>query len=440
MIKSVIAINNIKLDFHSFYKNEKSQQEYFFEISKLIIQNFKPHCKDGSYFNLVVAFIFLKEKFEKSFSEFKLFEKDIKLVLKLFFIIEINLVILFTKYLDTHKDGKGFENLKEIKENQQFALLKKLISSPSSINTDLKELFVSIQQNTENETLFLKEFIQMFSIFDFHESLKTLDENSRLYLLQFVEYYIENFDRSNYYEPKSESFVTENTLPILEKLEKIIDFKTNQKGKHNVFSPLNENLESENNENIDFNQLFVIDDFELKKNGYIFNIVNNREIDVQKSGLESIKKTLCDDYDNVYFSVSASLKHKNVFEVIEQLSKIEEEKNIEEDNSEEKEIERKPFIEVSQIKSFLKEIEEGKSKFEKRTLLNPNKEEIEEEKQVAKESQETLEQILLDLHSLGVIIYFKDPSLKDIVIPHPKWFNKVKLSKKNSREKIQTIY
>ena len=88
----------------------------------------------------------------------------------------------------------------------------------------------------------------------------------------------------------------------------------------------------------------------------------------------------------------------------------------------------------------MKEIEEGKSKFEKRTLLNPNKEEIEEEKQVAKESQETLEQILLDLHSLGVIIYFKDPSLKDIVIPHPKWFNKVKLSKKNSREKIQTIY
>jgi hypothetical protein len=58
-------------------------------------------------------------------------------------------------------------------------------------------------------------------------------------------------------------------------------------------------------------------------------------------------------------------------------------------------------------------------------LRKGNEEMDDEEIEQSKESLKGLEKILLDLHKLGVIIYFDDKNLKEVVISDPRWFNKV---------------
>ena len=48
-----------------------------------------------------------------------------------------------------------------------------------------------------------------------------------------------------------------------------------------------------------------------------------------------------------------------------------------------------------------------------------------ENNKIAIESSNNLESILVDLHKLGVILYFNDDILKETIICDPKWFNNV---------------
>jgi hypothetical protein len=438
VIKSVINSNNLNLDFHWFFKNEEKQKEFFFDIFKMILKTFKKVARFHSmedYTKFVRERASQKEILEKDFSEAELFQKEVKIVLNVVTIIEYNI-----KYQIVQNTNFRKTSLKEMKENEQVSLLINLISSPHSVFTDLKANLLPKKFSRVLRNQPLKDFDSFetnFSIFEFQESLKSLEEIHRNSLLVFVEKYFQ-------VERFSKGFDRSKDLIISE--YENISFENKS-----IYSPLNDTISTMKDYNLQ--DLFVIDDdIELKKNGFIFNIVNNREVDQERSGLKTIKETLCSDYDNATlpFSISATLNHKIVFEVIEQLSKIEkEEEEEDEDRNEEEEgdgdedsdkddgdekveeEERKPFIEVLEIKTFLKEIEQGISKLEKRTISNSITEE-DENKQIAKEAQQNLQQILLDLHSLGVIIYFKDPSLKDIVVPHPKWFNKVKSKKKKN--------
>lgn len=157
-----------------------------------------------------------------------------------------------------------------------------------------------------------------------------------------------------------------------------------------------------------------------KKSGFIFYTVKNTEKEAEKTGLKEISSILREEYDNnVKHNVDASLKHKIIFKIIKHLSLKIVNENGDEDEGEE--IENKPFVEVSKIKEFLIGISEGT-----KTLRNDGEIDT-EEKYFAGESLEDIETILLDLHKLGVIIYFNDPSLKEVVVSDPKWFNKVKL-------------
>jgi hypothetical protein len=68
-----------------------------------------------------------------------------------------------------------------------------------------------------------------------------------------------------------------------------------------------------------------------------------------------------------------------------------------------------PFIEISYLE---KEIEKK---------LNETNDFI--EKEILFASLQNLEKILLSLHKMGTIIYFKDPLIKNFLISHPIWFN-----------------
>jgi hypothetical protein len=166
---------------------------------------------------------------------------------------------------------------------------------------------------------------------------------------------------------------------------------------------------------------YMIEDLLEKNNDFYFYIVKNREIKKEESGLKKIFDVLCSEYDNVKHGVSADLKHKMVYEIIEKLSKNE---NFEDEIENEIENQKIPFIEVNEIKNILKKIEKGE-KIDNITFGEEG-EDDESERNIAKDSFNKIETILSDLHKLGVIIYFNDKSLKDIVVSDPKWFNKVK--------------
>lgn len=62
----------------------------------------------------------------------------------------------------------------------------------------------------------------------------------------------------------------------------------------------------------------------------------------------------------------------------------------------------------------------------KQSLLERSRDEqsVEEfEREEAAEAAGHLEEILVDLHKLGMVIYFNDPVLKNVIITHPIWFN-----------------
>jgi hypothetical protein len=295
-----------------------------------------------------------------------------------------------------------------------FLIIYHLISLLNQ-KTEIEKFLNNFKTNNFNEA-YLTETYKIIALF-FQRKLIELNKNK---IANFDE--IKNVERFNKYFAK----LTDNF-----KKRKLSEyFKSFNENSRKDFSDFFDNYHnkiiSKNSssnttittmtKNFRIEDLFETKNKKLKKDGFIFNIVNNRELDPQISGLKNMKEMLCSDYDNIEFSVSATLKHKTVFEIIQQLSK---------DDQNDDENSKKAFVEVSEIKEKLKSIENGSFKLEKRSFSN-NNEEDEEEKEIAKESLQEIEQILLDLHSLGVIIYFNDPSLKDIIVPDPEWFNKVR--------------
>ena len=174
-------------------------------------------------------------------------------------------------------------------------------------------------------------------------------------------------------------------------------------------------------------EIFETKERERRKKGFIFYCVKNREEKKENTGLIELSNILCQEYDNVEYGVSATLKHEMIFELIQQISQEKTEENGEnerEENETKIEEEKKPFVEVSYIKNCLSKIANGEMKIEKFSVRNEDEEDFEERK-VASQSLLEIEKILLDLSKLGVIIYFNDFSLKDVVVSDPRWFNKV---------------
>ena len=112
--------------------------------------------------------------------------------------------------------------------------------------------------------------------------------------------------------------------------------------------------------------------------------VNNRE-KLEKTGILKLIEIISSEYDKVENSILMTLKHKII---LEELEKISEEKKGE-----------IPIIELSKLNERL-------SKFEKLKI-------------------EQIEKYLVDLHGLGLIIYFDSDSVRDIIIVNPDWFNKI---------------
>lgn len=135
----------------------------------------------------------------------------------------------------------------------------------------------------------------------------------------------------------------------------------------------------------------------------IFFAINNRKKETNNSGIKRIQKILVSQYDNVEHGIQTNLKHKIVNNLIDKIT-INDLKNPQNQNA---------FLDVSILKKELVNYSED--------IKNNNEQEIEE----SMDAINNLESILLDLHTLGIIVYFKDDKLKNILVTSPNWFNKV---------------
>ena len=176
----------------------------------------------------------------------------------------------------------------------------------------------------------------------------------------------------------------------------------------------------------------------------LFTYLKNREKSLDKAGINNLYTLLSTEYDNVDNAVSTTLKHKIVFDKIEELSN----RNISLPDKNE----RFESNNSSSIKSFSsveaifggkletkKERNQKKKDIENNDSNNQKKEEIpfveisdlinslNQDKKESEENfeKEQVENILEDLHKLGLIVYFKKEFLKDTIISNPQWFNKV---------------
>ena len=214
-----------------------------------------------------------------------------------------------------------------------------------------------------------------------------------------------------------------------------------------------EDIENENNneENEDYE-----DDYgglELEnEDKFLFTYLNNRKLDIHDSGIYDLYKILSVECNSVEHAVSTTLRHKTVFDQIEKISKrkkyipsenenfenIKKRKNskkivldsikisssfsightqssvsdsIKASSSFSKKFkvvedidkQEKPFIEISDLINKLNQKDDLNIKFER----------------------EEIENILEDLHKLGLIVYFKKRALSDTIISNPQWFNNV---------------
>jgi hypothetical protein len=142
-----------------------------------------------------------------------------------------------------------------------------------------------------------------------------------------------------------------------------------------------------------------------------FITLNNREPNHHKSGLLNIYEILVNEYQNLQGHISTNLKHKVVYDLIVKLSKK---------MNKLTEIDEKyMFLQVSQLKKSLESYE----------------------KHICTQASQELNSLLTDLHKLGVIIYFDNEILGDIIITNPKWFNVVfKEIIDYGRKRIQSIF
>ena len=128
-------------------------------------------------------------------------------------------------------------------------------------------------------------------------------------------------------------------------------------------------------------------------NKLIFIYLNNWERNLKTSGIQNLYDLLSNEYNSVEHSVSTTLKHKNVHEQIEK-----EKKN------------KKTFVDTQLLFKSLKHGNENESNFSNFDVPQTLSE---------------LEDILCDLHKLGVILFFKSPTLKNTIICDPIWINNV---------------
>ena len=178
----------------------------------------------------------------------------------------------------------------------------------------------------------------------------------------------------------------------------------------------------------------------------LFTYLKNREKGLDKSGINNLYSLLSTEYDNVDNAVSTTLKHKIVFDKIEKLSN----RNISlPDESERFESKKKSLVDNTSFSSVeakfdgnfesKKERNQKKEDIENKNYDNQKKEELpfveisdlmnslNKDKKESEENfdKEQVENILEDLHKLGLIVYFKKEFLKDTIISNPQWFNKV---------------
>ena len=208
--------------------------------------------------------------------------------------------------------------------------------------------------------------------------------------------------------------------------------------------------------------------FNYEKTGeeIFFTFLKNREKDLKKSGINKLYTLLSTEYDNVDHAVSTTLSHKIVFEKIETISNRKNEvptKNLRKVSMRTSKTNVNSFIEANSLKprkkssSFSSNEYGGLSKGLKRSTsnikesLDDKKEGGEDENSKKKEEEEEpfievsdlleklnennelnenferdqLENILEDLHKLGLIVYFKKKSLSDTIISNPQWFNNI---------------
>ena len=158
----------------------------------------------------------------------------------------------------------------------------------------------------------------------------------------------------------------------------------------------------------------MIKKFDRKGKEFLFTTLNNKEQDLEKSGISPLLNLLKNEYDKLENSVSATLKHKKVIKILEELKK---EQNL---------------INLSELKERIEREEENETK-------------VIPYLQKFKSKDKSIEEILCDLHLLGMVVYFNNPILKDIIIPDPRWLNKVFTSildfgRKKLELTLETIY
>ena len=186
----------------------------------------------------------------------------------------------------------------------------------------------------------------------------------------------------------------------------------------------------ENGINLNFHKF----QFETKKNKHykfeerlLFTFLNNKELDLEKSGINNLYNILSTKYDYIDYSVSTNLKHQIIFEEIQRLSKrnfsipsqnersksfimIDIFSTVSFSSSPKEKVtpqlptqrhEEEPFVDVNDLLKNINEKNELNQIFERNEIEN----------------------ILEDLHKLGLIVYFKKKYLGDTFISNPQWFN-----------------
>ena len=165
----------------------------------------------------------------------------------------------------------------------------------------------------------------------------------------------------------------------------------------------------------------------------LFTCINNREKDLEKSGISQLYSTLS-QYDDVEHSVSTNLKHKLVYE---QISKISNKKIVNPSKNERRHSKSfKSSLNKKGKSSFSSHDDEvPKILFKRKVTAQPEEDEeiiievddlldyLSSFNSVSK--REELENVLEDLHKLGLIVYLKTKLLSNIVIPNPQCFNNV---------------
>ena len=156
------------------------------------------------------------------------------------------------------------------------------------------------------------------------------------------------------------------------------------------------------------NQIFIdLHNFQWKEAEISFYLLNNREVNIEKSGIKSIETLLKNKFIEIENVISPTLKHNFVYSTLQTINVENEFLN-----------NGRPFLDFKDFFGMLNNGKYGK-------IFDENK----------------LRKILTDLHKLGVLVYFNNDSLRDTIVYNPKCFNKVfKTLTDYGRKKTENIF